>query len=278
MKKLPKYIKLILILISSVNAYNQQVIDSTYLKCQYKLDYKQRSTDSILDEDVFIVQIGKNTTKCFSYYTFQCDSLKSLPDGDILWKESFKRAFSEAKGGIPTGFYYRRSKEFIYKNYIENKMTVVDGISFDDYIYEDSIYAQKWQILSDTTTILGYVCQKASCTFRGRKYIAWFTNSIPVSEGPWKFMGLPGLIVKVFDNDNTFTFTLQEIAQTKETIVFSPSMSPSGKFIKTKREKFLTLNNKFLENSQTYMEAETGLGIFSDVPESESNVNILELE
>lgn len=278
MNKLNKLNTLVLILVSSFNIYSQEILDSTYLKCQYLLEYQNRSTDSTLDEDFFIVQIGRLTTKCYSYYTFQCDSVKSLPNGDDLWRKSLNKALSEAKGGVPTGFYYRRSKEFIYKNYAENKMTVVDGISMDDYIYEDSLYAQNWQIYSDTTTILGYDCQKAGCSFRGREYTAWFTNSIPVSEGPWKFMGLPGLIVKVFDKDNIFTFTLQGIIQPKEAIVFSPSVSPSSKFIKTTREKYLIVNNKFFKNMNTYFEAETGLDVFFNIPESKSVVNLLELK
>ena len=50
-------------------------------------------------------------------------------------------------------------------------------------------------------------CQKALGEFRGRKYIAWFTSDIPLSDGPWKFCGLPGLILAVQDTEAYFVFT-----------------------------------------------------------------------
>ena len=53
---------------------------------------------------------------------------------------------------------------------------------------------------------MGYPCQKATATFRGRDYEAWFTPEIPVNDGPWKFFGLPGLILKVTDAENIFSF------------------------------------------------------------------------
>ena len=59
----------------------------------------------------------------------------------------------------------------------------------------------------DPTKILGYTCQKALGEFRGRKYIAWFTSDIPLSDGPWKFCGLPGLILAVQDTEAYFVFT-----------------------------------------------------------------------
>jgi GLPGLI family protein len=266
-------------LVISINGFSQELLDSSFLKCQYDFSYYLRSNDDKqLREDIFILQIGSKVTKCYSYYTFIADSIHKLPNGKEVLKKLFTKALKEANGGPALNFPYRRSKEFIYKNYPKNKMTVVDGISADEYIYEDSLYAQKWLIQSDTARILGYLCQKALCSFRGRNYTAWFTESIAVSQGPWKFMGLPGLIIKVYDNEQTFTFTLRGIEQIKEPIFFFKSLSPSGKFIKTKRENFLNLNNKFLNNQGTYIKAETGLDIFSNTPEPNSKINLLELQ
>ena len=264
-----------LIICITINSFSQDFLDSSYIKCQYDFSELQRPNDEELKKDLFILQIGRKVSKCYSYYTYQCDSLNNLPDGEEQWSQLFTKALKEAKGGIPENFPYRRSKEFIYKRYTKNRMTVVDGISSDDYFYKDSLYAQKWQVHSDTTRLLGYLCQKATCSFRGREYTAWFTNAIPVSEGPWKFMGLSGLIVKVYDNERIFTFTLRGIEQIKEPIYFSESVATSGKFIKTKRTKFLKLNNKYLNNQGTYIKAETGIDIISNSP---SMINLLELQ
>ena len=73
--------------------------------------------------------------------------------------------------------------------------------------YTEALPDFKWQIQSETTKILSYTCQKALGEFRGRKYIAWFTSDIPLSDGPWKFCGLPGLILAVQDTEAYFVFT-----------------------------------------------------------------------
>lgn len=53
---------------------------------------------------------------------------------------------------------------------------------------------------------MGYICNKGTSTFRGRTYHAWFTVDIPVNDGPWKLYGLPGLILRVEDENENFTF------------------------------------------------------------------------
>ena len=49
-------------------------------------------------------------------------------------------------------------------------------------------------------------CQKATATYRGREYTAWFTAQIPVSHGPWKLRGLPGLILEVTEETGKYGF------------------------------------------------------------------------
>ncbi len=51
--------------------------------------------------------------------------------------------------------------------------------------------------------------------FRGRTWEAWFTNQIPVSNGPWKFHGLPGIIMQVSNDQNHFSFTCIGISREK---------------------------------------------------------------
>lgn len=42
----------------------------------------------------------------------------------------------------------------------------------------------------------------------GRDWVAWFTNDIPIQDGPYKFCGLPGLIIKIEDDTKTHKFIL----------------------------------------------------------------------
>jgi Protein of unknown function (Porph_ging). len=73
----------------------------------------------------------------------------------------------------------------------------------------------QWEILPDSKVVLGYSCRKATCVFKGRTWNAWFTTDIPYSEGPWKFCGLPGLILQVEDERGWFSFICNAISNSK---------------------------------------------------------------
>jgi GLPGLI family protein len=57
----------------------------------------------------------------------------------------------------------------------------------------------EWKILPDQQKIGEYKVQKATTSFGGRDWTAWFTTDIPIQDGPYVFYGLPGLIVKIED-------------------------------------------------------------------------------
>ncbi len=78
------------------------------------------------------------------------------------------------------------------------------------FLYEDDAVI-KWEMLDEFKEISGYKCQKAATTFRGRNYEAWFTSEIPHSFGPWKFNGLPGLILEVYDLAGAVYFSAEQV-------------------------------------------------------------------
>lgn len=68
----------------------------------------------------------------------------------------------------------------------------------------------KWELCKETKTYQNLLLQKATTNFGGRKWIAWFTKEFPFSEGPYKFQGLPGLIILLQDEKNNYNFSLIE--------------------------------------------------------------------
>ena len=94
----------------------------------------------------------------------------------------------------------------IYKNKAKQEITTIDGTNMEMYKYKEKVPPQQWNLTTDTLTILGYLCQKATTFFRGRNYEAWFSPEIPIKEGPWKLYGLPGLILKAATEDYVFVF------------------------------------------------------------------------
>ncbi|MBD8083205.1 GLPGLI family protein [Chryseobacterium caseinilyticum] len=67
----------------------------------------------------------------------------------------------------------------------------------------------KWNILPVTAKIENYNCQKATTKFGGRTWEAWFSKDLPFPDGPYKFHGLPGLIVKMEDHTKSHSYILK---------------------------------------------------------------------
>ncbi|MBU2929794.1 GLPGLI family protein [Winogradskyella psychrotolerans] len=100
------------------------------------------------------------------------------------------------------------------------------------YGYYINIVSEKnidfnWQITEETKNIGEYLCYKATTeNFRGRNYEVWFTYEIPVSTGPWKFHGLPGLILEVHDDKDLVNITFEDIStSTQEYVDFEKPYS-----------------------------------------------------
>ncbi|PIX06036.1 MAG: hypothetical protein COZ76_11000 [Flavobacteriales bacterium CG_4_8_14_3_um_filter_35_10] len=78
-------------------------------------------------------------------------------------------------------------------------------------IYKDSVNFN-WKLLnSEESIIQGVACKKAFVNFRGREYVAWYASSIPLNIGPWKFFGLPGLILQVTDKKGDVSILIKSL-------------------------------------------------------------------
>jgi len=92
------------------------------------------------------------------------------------------------------------------------------------YCISDTVPIIQWELLSDTTILLGFNCQKANFTFKsGQKGYAWFVPNIPVPFGPEKVGGLPGLILKIGSYDGNYKVEASAIKYPyNEQIVIAP--------------------------------------------------------
>ena len=73
-----------------------------------------------------------------------------------------------------------------------------------------------WEMTGEHSEVASFDCQKAECDFRGRRWEAWFTPEIPVSEGPWKLKGLPGLILYARDTTGQYSFEAVSVTDSPE--------------------------------------------------------------
>ncbi len=95
----------------------------------------------------------------------------------------------------------------VTKTYPDFTTYLFRNISSDRYKIKES-QKPEWKILSDKQKIGEYNTQKATTSFGGREWVAWFSTDIPFQDGPYKFYGLPGLIVKIEDATGSHTMTL----------------------------------------------------------------------
>jgi len=85
-------------------------------------------------------------------------------------------------------------------------------------IYKDSVTIN-WKITNHKSEIQGLNCVLATAKFRGRNYKAWFSTSIPLPIGPWKFGGLPGLIVQIQDDKKEVLMQLKSVETNNNAMV-----------------------------------------------------------
>ncbi|WP_299182657.1 GLPGLI family protein [uncultured Chryseobacterium sp.] len=110
-----------------------------------------------------------------------------------------------------------------------------------------------WQIdPSQTKDISGYRCTKATTRIDKRNYIAWFTYDIPISDGPYKFKGLPGLILSLYDEHNYFEFEMLSISKTALPIEYRKGIPVTQEQYVKKRNEYINDPSQGKMNTPEY--------------------------
>ena len=126
---------------------------------------------------------------------------------------------------------------YVAKNYKDQTVTVRDFFGGNYFSYSETSPV-KWKIEKETSKMATYAVQKATASYGGREWTAWFTTQIPISDGPYKFSGLPGLIIKMEDSKKDYRFELVKSEKLKSEYDQSKRF---GKIIKVKKEEFAKL-------------------------------------
>lgn len=182
-------------------------LDTARLIVTYEVAMLVDTSSKLPEIDIQILQIGKKYAKSYS---------KLLYEGDSIY-------FSYMKKGVRSAPWFQEDVPpvEIYKNYKKRQTTVGYRLfgTKTVYLYEDDFPAIiDWTLTSEKKKILSYTCQKAIGSFRGRTYEAWFTPEIPLEEGPYKFSGLPGLILEVSDTEKQYVYSCIGIEQPKSIV------------------------------------------------------------
>lgn len=234
---------------SKGDEHKAETLDQATVKVYYLFSQKRKGEDEkAFRNDTMTLHVGPQMSFYFDETKVKKDSLASLFMNNL--NPNTLRSVNVLKntgedivipGQRSDVNYLDGTTEKLYKNRRSGEMTLINDYSSALYRCSDPIGPFNWTITSDTATIFGYSCQKAETAFRGRDYEVWFAPEIPLNDGPWKFFGLPGLIMRVCNRENKIAFDcigLQYLDNPYRIEI------PSGKYIRCNRKEYEKIMNK----------------------------------
>lgn len=232
---------------NSVSAQNTDKLirDNATLRCYYALTKKNPGQPTPYRVDTMLLDIGAEVSRFYDPTRLGRDSAisnlfnpanqSSIKAINVFKAESSKQV-TDMPGTVSSNSTEGESYQILKDK--KGNITVFDYVSnmSPKLYFEDDPGKLNWQLAEGTDTLAAYVCQKATLKFRGRNYTAWFTPDVPVNDGPWKFSGLPGLILKVEDADQLFSFSLIGMIQPKDPL---PIAIDKSDYLKITKEDYL---------------------------------------
>jgi GLPGLI family protein len=197
----------------------------------------------------YILLANASEAKYFNPLSERIDSLCSTPKGQAEYQQQLAAALEACDFGLS-----KPSTRYIFQSVARRTTTLYD-VQGDKYHYEEPWEQQDWQIEDSTKTVLGYPCLKAVADYHGRRWEVWFTTEIPLSVGPWKLHGLPGLILEARDATSTYLFVADGVEQAH------PSIQPMYRkedYPKSDRKAVLKDARLALEYPVAYLKVRNG--------------------
>ncbi|MGI0106512.1 GLPGLI family protein [Salinimicrobium sp. WS361] len=181
---------------------NLQAQNPYSFKATYQLEFQVDSTnENSINSEIGVLYLGKGHSRYSSLGKAVKDSLENITNPVFMRMDEYQQM---------TDFKYK-----IFKNYKENELILAEKVFEYKLKYKQDLNTIDWEIQPENKEILGFNVQKATGSFAGRNYVAWFTPELPFLDGPYKFSGLPGLILEISDLKNHYHFSLtafQELA------------------------------------------------------------------
>jgi len=139
----------------------------------------------------------------------------------------------------------------LVRNYSSGQLLEQTTLADVQYVINDSIRSLPWKLSTDTLTILGHLCKKATAASihapaaspgapaasprthtpsprASAAIVAWYCEDIPVPIGPDRFGGLPGAILKLDEDNGGTVFTATRLTPTADA---KNMKTPTGKTI-----------------------------------------------
>ena len=258
-----------------------------YPRAEIKVGYTYhetfvRGSNGIIKRDLpFVLLANKEQSKFYSPATERKDSLESTPKGravsDQLFRDAVKRYTETKDESVMEGVVYKTFL-YIFRSLPKNEMTVYDKVGMlEQGFYTEPLGEIEWEIGDSTKNVLGYECVMAKTNYHGRDWTAWFAPDIPISEGPWKLTGLPGLILEATESTGQHGFIATGLESTNQEIY---PIYPYRQYEKMSRIDMLKQKRNYKDHSSSINTAATGIDFGKDyiMTEEESKIDFLETD
>lgn len=218
----------------SLSAQKQRINNYEKLDtCLWQIVYDYTSLDTILSTTQSVdmmLQIGEEYQKFYSEKRYEFD-YEVWKHGNMMEPEEAQKLFFTILPAYSTIFIRHTASNSIQQT--------GSWFSFF-YNVKDNVNIQDWNMaFADTITICGYVCRKATCTFRGRNWTAWYAEALNIDAGPWKLCGLPGVILKADADEGLIQFEAKSVEMGNTYPIESEEPFSSRRLIT--RQKFIEL-------------------------------------
>lgn len=222
--------------ISTGRTFRQDSIDQKVLTVQYDMEaLTDLSKPDQPIKETMRLDIGRKSSRFYSYTAAVRDSVLKADMDNGASTETISQHAKQYKSVW---------SEQTFKGYPEGHVTTLDEIAGDisRLRCEEEEEKPEWKLTADTLTLLGYRCTRATTQFKGRQWTAWFTPDIPVSEGPWKLCGLPGMILKAEDAEGHYRFAANGIEQCRDEV---PILFGGKDYERVSRKQYARVHERF---------------------------------
>lgn len=261
--KIYKIIACLVLILFALGASAKKKQD--YPRAEIKVEYNYhnkflRGEDGVVEKNTpFILLANRNQSKFYCPSTEFKDSLESTPSGRAKAKQLFDAAVvayvQNRDRSAMDGVVYH-SRLYVLKDFYKSVSTTYDEAGMGECGYYDEPFSEiDWVIAEDSIkTILEYQCVMATADYHGRNWTVWFAPEIPMQDGPWKFCGLPGLVMEASEPSGQHSFTANGIETSSQPIY--PLFST--KYEKMNRLDMLRSMRNYRDNSNSMAKAATG--------------------
>jgi len=129
---------------------------------------------------------------------------------------------------------WRKDAYIIYRDLNNGKIFDITTLLSKEYVIEDTLICQNWKIKNDMKEVAGHICMNASFydTVKGKEVIAWFALDLPVSIGPDKYCGLPGMILEINEANGAVVYTATTVLLSNEKVeIIKPTAKKKTKIL-----------------------------------------------